>query len=369
MTSGEAHQCWPRQASLPIEPGVAERASRVRTAPVGYRGTSRAEPDSAEHRRDPQRHEPRHASLCRVRPPPRSRRVRGWAGRRHRCRFARGSLHTATEEMGKADRLWGSVTTAMRPSHEYVTAARELHAVLTDMTHDGLHAREINEITKNLDIGQALVDVRSTARDVADLARDIQHLPGQLLRCELLFAPASKLTPSVERLQERASGKYVSVLPDEAPDLVTAAVTVAIGSGLAAQALDRAVSPMQQLAVAGLADAAVTGRRSMRTAPPNRAGCGPPPLARCPGPLRGRRCCGQRPSTFMDFDTSRPRHELGRAVGRWPYRNGPILLPLAGRWRAREGVRLSKFRLYESSVICGLSAADHINRIRRNFLT
>ena len=157
---------------------------------------------------------------------------------------ARGSLHAAMEAMNQADRLWGTVTTALRPSHEYVSAARQLHAVLTETTHDGLHARDINEITKNLDIGQALVDVRYAARDVADLARDVQHLPGQLLRCELLFAPAGKLTPSVERLQERASGKYVSVLPDEAPDLVTAAVTVAIGSGLAAQALDRAVSPM-----------------------------------------------------------------------------------------------------------------------------
>jgi len=157
---------------------------------------------------------------------------------------ARGSLHAAMEATSQADQFWGTVNTALRPSHEYVSAARQLHAVLTETTHDGLHARDINEITKNLDIGQALVDVRYAARDVADLARDVQHLPGQLLRCALLFAPAGKLTPTVERLQERASGKYVSVLPSEAPDLVTAAVTVAIGSGLAAQALDRAVSPM-----------------------------------------------------------------------------------------------------------------------------
>ena len=157
---------------------------------------------------------------------------------------ARGLLYAAMEAMSQADRLWGTVTTALRPSHEYVSAARQLHAVLTETTHGGLHARDINEITKNLNIGQALVDVRYAARDVADLARDVQHLPGQLLRCELLFAPAGKLTQSVERMQERASGKYVSVLPDEAPDLVTAAVTVAVGSGLAAHALDRAVSPM-----------------------------------------------------------------------------------------------------------------------------
>ena len=157
---------------------------------------------------------------------------------------ARGSLHAAMEAMGQAHRLWGSVTTAMPPSHEYVIAARELHVALTETTHDGLQARDINEITKNLDIGQALADLRYAAQNVADLARHVQHFPDQLVRSGLLFAPARKLTPSVERLQERASGKYVSVLPDEAHDLVTAAVTVAIGSGLAAQALDRAVSPM-----------------------------------------------------------------------------------------------------------------------------
>lgn len=155
---------------------------------------------------------------------------------------ARGSLHAAMEEMSQADRLWGSVTTAMPPSHEYVAAARELHTVLTDVTHDGLHPRGINEIAKNLDIGQSLADLRYAAGDVADLVRDVQHLPDPLLQSGLLFAPASKLTPSVERLHERAAGKYVAVLPVEAPDLVTAARTVTRGSDLAAQALDRAIS-------------------------------------------------------------------------------------------------------------------------------
>ncbi|HEY8654714.1 MAG TPA: hypothetical protein VIL87_16730 [Dermatophilaceae bacterium] len=156
---------------------------------------------------------------------------------------SRGSLHTAMEAMGQADRLWGTVTTALRPSHEYVSAARQLHAVLTETTHDGLHARDINEITKNLDIGQALVDVRYAARDVADLARDAQHLPGQLLRCELLFAPAAKLTPSVERLHARAAGRYISVPPDEAPALLASTLGVAAAAELAARTLDQALVP------------------------------------------------------------------------------------------------------------------------------
>ena len=54
-----------------------------------------------------------------------------------------------------ADRPWGSVTTTMHPPHEYVAAASELHAVLTDLTHDGLHPRRTNEIGKNLDFGYA----------------------------------------------------------------------------------------------------------------------------------------------------------------------------------------------------------------------
>jgi hypothetical protein len=155
---------------------------------------------------------------------------------------ARGSLHTAMETMGQADRLWGSVTTAMPPSHEYVAAARELHAVLTDVSHDGLHPRGINEIANNLDLGKALEDLRYASGDVTDLVRDVQHLPDPLLRSGLLFAPAGKLTPSVARLHDRATGRYVAVLPVEAPDLVTAARTVTRGSDLAAQALDHAVS-------------------------------------------------------------------------------------------------------------------------------
>jgi hypothetical protein len=114
--------------------------------------------------------------------------------------------------------------------------------VLTDVTHDGLHPRGINEIAKTLDFGKALADLRYAVRDVGDMAHDVQHLPDQLLRSGLLFAPAGKLTPSVERLHERAAGRYVAVLPVEAHDLVTAARTVTRGSDLAAQALDHAVS-------------------------------------------------------------------------------------------------------------------------------
>jgi hypothetical protein len=142
------------------------------------------------------------------------------------------------------------VTTAMPPSHEYVEAARELHTVLTDVTHDGPHPRDINQITNNLDIGQALADLRYAACDVADLARDIQHLPDPLSRSGLLFAPASKLTPSVERLHERATGRYVAVLLGDVPEFACTTRSAAIRTHLAVRTLDHALNQQFPLTIA-----------------------------------------------------------------------------------------------------------------------
>jgi hypothetical protein len=154
------------------------------------------------------------------------------------------------EEMEKSEQLWGSVTTGMRPSHEYVTAARELHVALTNVTHDGLHPRDIERLTEKLDIGQALVDLRYAAQDVADLVRDVQHLPIQLTRSGLLFAPARKLTPSVERLHKRAAGKYVSSLPDEISELANSTRSLAQRTDAVVRTLDPVLSPASPLRIA-----------------------------------------------------------------------------------------------------------------------
>ena len=121
-------------------------------------------------------------------------------------RAATGALEfmwAGEEAFGRADRLWGTVTTAMPPSHDYVTAARELHVVLTNVTHDGPHARDVNEISKNLDIGHALADLRYAATDVADVARDIHHVSYHRLRTGFGFSQAVKLETSQRRLQHR----------------------------------------------------------------------------------------------------------------------------------------------------------------------
>ena len=144
--------------------------------------------------------------------------------------------------------------------HEYVSAARQLHAVLTETTHDGLQARDINEITKNLDIGQALADLRYAAGGVADLVRDVQHLPDTLLRSGLLFAPAKKLPPLVERLHERAAGKYVSVHTGEVHELAVAVRSAVAATDNACREIEFALGATSHLATAQISP---TGTESL----------------------------------------------------------------------------------------------------------
>ncbi|HEY5183035.1 MAG TPA: hypothetical protein VIJ07_25265 [Dermatophilaceae bacterium] len=87
-------------------------------------------------------------------------------------------------------------------------------------------------------------------RDVANLVRDVQHLPDQLVRSGLLFAPASMLTPSVERLHERTAGRYVSVVPEEVFTLPQIVRSTARATDLAVRHVGQC-TPKVQLGVAG----------------------------------------------------------------------------------------------------------------------
>jgi hypothetical protein len=57
--------------------------------------------------------------------------------------------------------------------------------------------------------------------DVANLLTITQALPGQLIAAGILRAPAKSIRSAKDRLTERARGRYVSVLPADAPDLLT----------------------------------------------------------------------------------------------------------------------------------------------------
>jgi hypothetical protein len=66
----------------------------------------------------------------------------------------------------QAHRLCSSVTTATQPSHEYVAVASELHVTQTHTTHHGLHAGDLEKITKKLDLAGALADLGRAARNL-----------------------------------------------------------------------------------------------------------------------------------------------------------------------------------------------------------
>ena len=66
----------------------------------------------------------------------------------------------------QAHRVYSSVTTATRPSHEYVSVASEPHVTQTHTTHHGLHAGDIEKITKKLDPAGAPADLGRAARNL-----------------------------------------------------------------------------------------------------------------------------------------------------------------------------------------------------------
>ena len=65
----------------------------------------------------------------------------------------------------------------------------------------------------------------------------------------MLFAPENKRTASVERLHDRAAGRYVPVLPVEMPGLAQAARSAATQTDLAVQTLDHALDQTFQLPI------------------------------------------------------------------------------------------------------------------------
>jgi excisionase family DNA binding protein len=129
------------------------------------------------------------------------------------------ALRKASEALRHAEDQWATVTTAMRPSHDYVGAARDLFTVLKEIGQLDL-TRPIPGSTKpTLDSAQALADLNIASRDLADLMHEARHLPDVLIRSQLLFSPVGAVKPTVERLTNRAKGRYVAVEITDRPNL------------------------------------------------------------------------------------------------------------------------------------------------------
>jgi hypothetical protein len=132
-------------------------------------------------------------------------------------------LRQAAEVMHTLAQQWETVTTATRPSHEYVTATTTLHTQLTTIQHDSLSPSNHNDSARRINVDQAMTDLRYAATDLSELSYTAAQLPEPLIRSGLLFAPARILPSTMERLHDRNHGKYVPIQLTEGAELINAA--------------------------------------------------------------------------------------------------------------------------------------------------
>ena len=132
------------------------------------------------------------------------------------------SLRSAACDAMKADHQWRTVTTAARPSHGYVDAARDLTEVLAAVVRATAAPDLAEPDTALAHVGRGL----EGAHELLNLSA---ALADPLLRSRQLFAPARALQPSVERVHARAAGRYVAVSMDEGRPLLEATTQASTG--------------------------------------------------------------------------------------------------------------------------------------------
>jgi hypothetical protein len=132
-------------------------------------------------------------------------------------------LRAAAQVMHAVQQQWETVTTASRPSREYVAATTALHTRLTTIGQERLSPGNHTDPARRINVDQALTDLRYTATDLAELTHTAAQLPEPLIRAGLLFAPARILPATLERLHDRNQGRYVPIQLTEGVELIDAA--------------------------------------------------------------------------------------------------------------------------------------------------
>ena len=128
----------------------------------------------------------------------------------------RAALRDAVRDLTRGERAWGPTTTVMRPSRDYVDASRALHGVLGDLITsrqagpDGI-AGEARE--------HALASLATASSDLAALTRQAAPLATRLLNSGILFARATAIKATDDRLEARAKNRLVPVRADDLPHL------------------------------------------------------------------------------------------------------------------------------------------------------
>lgn len=123
-------------------------------------------------------------------------------------------LHNAAAALTRADQTWSRSTTLVRPSHQFVTASRELFQTLNHLKEpDGRAVLDIGRATTDLDRGLAVV---------SDMMTISRSLPDRLIAANVLWAPAQTIRPTEGRIQLRARGRLARVRQADLPGLAFA---------------------------------------------------------------------------------------------------------------------------------------------------
>jgi excisionase family DNA binding protein len=139
------------------------------------------------------------------------------------ARVVHEELRQPAQIMHRLQQQWETVTTATKPSHEYVTATTTLRASLTAIERESLLPGDHVDPARRIDLDQAMTDLRYAATDLVELAHAAARLPEPLIRSGLLFAPARILPSTMERIHDRNHGRYVPILLEEGEALIDTA--------------------------------------------------------------------------------------------------------------------------------------------------
>jgi len=139
------------------------------------------------------------------------------------ARAVHEELHQPAQVMYRLQQQWEAVTTATKPSHEYVSATTTLHASLTAIERESLLPGDHVDPARRIDLEQAMADLGYAATDLVELTHAAAQLPEPLIRSGLLFAPARILPSTMERIHDRNHGRYVPILLEEGAVLIDAA--------------------------------------------------------------------------------------------------------------------------------------------------
>jgi hypothetical protein len=181
-------------------------------------------------------------------------------------------LRAAAEVMHAVQQQWETVTTATRPSREYVAATTALHTRLTTIEQERLSPGNHTDPARRINVDQALADLRYAATDLAELTHTAAQLPEPLIRAGLLFAPARILPSTVERLHDRNQGRYVAIRLEEGTELIDAAQQ---GSSAARHAQTTLEISLRPAATTELPTQALAARASIQELEPATSLTGP----------------------------------------------------------------------------------------------